>query len=67
MCQLGCKGCKKDFKGFYMGFTRDLKLIRVYRYGFQGGVVSGLKNKDFTSVYPNVPNTVLYGCKHFSP
>ena len=27
----GCQaGSKKDFKGFYMGFMRDLKLFRVY-------------------------------------
>ena len=57
----GCQaGSKKDFKGFYLGFMRDLKLLRVY----------GLK-RVLNRSYPAlrrvlyVHNRVLYGTKHY--
>ena len=56
----GCQaGSKKDFKGFYLGFMRDLKLFRVY----------GLK-RVLNRSYPAlrrvlyVHNRVLYGTAH---
>ena len=56
----GCQaGFKKDFKGFYLGFMRDLKLLGVY----------GLK-RVLSRSYPvlrrvlYVHNRVLYGTKH---
>ena len=56
----GCQtGSKKDFKGFYLGFMRDLKFFRVY----------GLKrvlSRSYPALrmvlYPH--NRILYGTKH---